>query len=43
LFVEKGAANLSFGWDYLALKSTILGKFTPNFGIREQMDALEGL
>jgi hypothetical protein len=40
---NKGAANLSFGWDFLALKSTILPQLGSNFRFREHLDAYNGL
>ena len=30
----KGAGGLRARWDYLVVKSTILGQLTPNFGFR---------
>ena len=39
----QGAGGLRSRWDFLAVKSTILGQFRSNFRFRVQMDALEGL
>jgi hypothetical protein len=38
-----GAANLKFGWDFLALKSTTMAYFTSNCRFREHLDAFKEL
>ena len=39
----KGAGGLRARWDYLAVKSTILGQLTTKLVFWVQMDALDGL